>query len=907
VTAPATLAALPTLERTLPNGLKVILRESHDAPVASLWVWYRVGSRNELPGLTGISHWVEHMQFKGTPSLPKGAIFDRISRQGGINNALTSNDWTTYFETLPADRLDLALSIEADRMANSLFDPEETEAERTVIISERQGAENSPSYLLYEDVVGTAFRAHPYRHMVIGYEEDLRKISRDDLFGHYRRYYLPNNAYVVAAGDFAAEELVGRIERAFGTIPAGPEPPPLRAVEPPQLGERRVTLRKPAPTAYLRIGFHGPAAKEPDVPALLVADAVLSGGKQMGFGGGGPMGRSARLYRSLVAAGLARGAGSDFSLTVDPYLLMIAVTALPGVEPARIEEVVEREIARLREETVPEEELARALKQVKAQFVYSAEGVTNQAYWLGQMEIVDTWRRADTLAEELEAVTPDDVRRVARTYLQETQRTVGWLLPESESGGAEEDAAPDAAALPRRWWAFSDGQASIPAAAVARTAAERAPFERLELANGVAVLGQARPDSPAVSVRLRLQAGAANDPPGKDGLAAFTGRMLSRGTATRTFDEFNEEADRLGATVGVEVGRHFVEVAVRCLREVLPAALDLAADILRNPTFPEDHIEKVRNELLAAIREQDNDTRSAADRACRRLLFPDGHPLARRLTGETATISALTRDDLVAFHAERFGPRVMTAAVVGGVERVAEAAELLAARFGDWTSTAELPPPVPTVEPPAAIKREALVVPGKTQSDLVAGFPTLARTHPDYYALDMANMILGRFGLMGRLGANVRDKQGLAYYAYSQIESGRELSVWASRAGINPANVERALASIVAEVQRLRDEPVSEDELSGAKEYMTGVLPLALEQSDGVAATLLSIEYYDLGLDFLERYPAIVEALTADQVLTAARTHLDPDRIAVGIAGPPLDSTTSNGAVDARSPTPGDR
>ena len=217
------------LERTLPNGLTVLLREAHEAPLASFWVWYRVGSRNELPGLTGVSHWVEHMQFKGTPSLGKGAIFREISRNGGVNNAMTSHDWTAYYETLPADRLDLALTIEPDRMVNSLFDPAEVEAERTVILSERHGAENSPTYLLYEEVVGAAFHVHPYRHMVIGHETDLRRITRDDLFAHYRRHYHPANAFVVAVGAFEAERLRDRIERAFGSLPSGATPTAIRA------------------------------------------------------------------------------------------------------------------------------------------------------------------------------------------------------------------------------------------------------------------------------------------------------------------------------------------------------------------------------------------------------------------------------------------------------------------------------------------------------------------------------------------------------------------------------------------------------------------------------------------------------------------------------------------------------
>ncbi|MGH2558024.1 MAG: M16 family metallopeptidase [Thermomicrobiales bacterium] len=861
-------------ERTLPNGLKVILRESHDAPLASFWVWYRVGSRNESAGLTGLSHWVEHMQFKGTPSLGKGAIFREVTKNGGTLNALTSNDWTGYFETLPADRIDMALQIESDRMANSLFDPAETESERTVILSERQGAENSPTYLLFEEVVATAFHAHPYRHMVIGYESDLKRISRDDLYGHYRRAYHPANAFITAAGDFDAEDLYRRIQDQFGSIQAGSTLPPVAAVEPPQRGERRVTLRQPAPTSYLRMAFHTPEGRHPDTAAIFVADAVLSGGKGMGFGGGGQMGRSARLYRSLVAAGLARAAGSDFELTIDPFLLIVGLTALPGADPSQIETVIDGELDRLATETVPTEELGRAVKQVKAQYVYSGEGVTNQAYWLGQMEVVDSYQRAERLLHEIETVTPADVQRVAATYLRPENRTVGWLFPDGRGGGPSDDASDGAPIAFRRWYATGHAQT------------DRPPFERHELPNGIVVLGQAQPADPAVSALIRIQAGAAQDPSTQQGLAAYTARSLTRGTQSLTFDAFNELTDSLGATLGVEAGRLFTEISIRCLPEDLHHLLELAADVLRRPTFPADEVEKVRGEILTAIVEQEDDTHAVADRTLRELLYPDGHPYRHRVLGTSGPVNAIGRDDLARFHASHFGPAVMTAAVVGGIPSVATAVQLIRSHFGDWNTGATRPEPVaaPAIGSNGATRKTHVA--GKSQTDVAAGTLTLARSHPDYHALETANLILGRLGLMGRLGANVRDEQGLAYYVFSVVEPGKEGGVWISRAGVDPANAERALDGIVSELHRLRKTRVDDDELADAKSFMTGSLPLALEMNDGVASLLLAIEHYGLGLDYVDRYPAIINALTAEDLQRAAFEHLDETRLAVGIAGP---------------------
>src|SRR5215204_50463 len=311
----------------LNNGLGVILWEDHAAPIVSIWTWYRVGSRNERPGRTGLSHWVEHMQFKGTASIHRAQIFRDVPRPAATPTALTSHDWTAYFETVPSHQIELPLRIESDRMVGSLFAPDEVESERTVILSERHGAENNPGYALYEEVAGAAFHAHPYRHMVIGYESDLRTISRDDLFTHYRRFYQPENAFIVAAGDFEGNQLLHRLERAFAAIPAGEAiPRSIGVAEPAQLGERRVVLRRPSGVPYLRLAYHAPRGADADAVPLLVAEAILSGGQPMGLGGGSSMGRSSRLYKALVASGLARAAGSDMSLTVDPFVFQIGVT-----------------------------------------------------------------------------------------------------------------------------------------------------------------------------------------------------------------------------------------------------------------------------------------------------------------------------------------------------------------------------------------------------------------------------------------------------------------------------------------------------------------------------------------------------------------------------------------------------
>ena len=415
---------------TLANGLQVLLKETHVAPVASLWVFYRVGSRNESPGLTGVSHWVEHMLFKGTPAYPRGEFDRAVARAGGQFNGMTWQDWTTYFESFPAERIELALQVESDRMANALFDPDETESERTVIIAEREGSENSFVYRLQEELSAVAFSAHPYRNPVIGWKTDLLTMTREDLYRHYRTFYTPNNAVLVIAGDFETAAMQALVETYFGPLPAGPAVPAMRIREPEGWAERRLLLQGDDPTPFWTQSYRAPAALHPDFFPMVVADAVLGGAKGLGLFGGSANARATRLYRALVDAGLAVDAGSSYLPALDENLFSFSATPAPDVDPAAVEAAVLGEIERLKQEPVAEAELRKAIKQMRAQFAFGSESVTWQAYWLGFSAVVTSLEWLATWDARLSAVTPDDVQRVAQTYFVANRRTTGLYLPD---------------------------------------------------------------------------------------------------------------------------------------------------------------------------------------------------------------------------------------------------------------------------------------------------------------------------------------------------------------------------------------------------------------------------------------------------------------------------------------------
>ncbi|PWH12565.1 MAG: insulinase family protein [Anaerolineae bacterium] len=422
---------------TLQNGLVILLKEIHTAPLISHWVWYRVGSKDEPTGKTGVSHWVEHMQFKGTAQFPASMLDKAIAREGGTWNAFTFLDWTTYYETLPADKIELALRLEADRMVNSRFDPSEVEAERTVILSEREGNENEPLFRLGEAIQAAAFRVHPYHHEVIGDAADLRSLTRDDLYAHYKTFYIPNNAVLTMAGDFETEAMLRQIEDQFGPLSSAPSPPRLNRPEPEPQGEVRLTVEGPGETTYLQVSYHVPAASHPDFHALAVLDSLLAGPSNLNmFGGGGISNKTSRLYRALVDTERAVSVHGGWTATVDPFLYTFTITAHPKYRIEKALTALDAELARLQDTPPSEEEVIRAIKQSRAIFAYGAENITNQAFWLGYAEMFAEYGWFTSYLDKLAQVTPADVQRVAQTWFRSNRRVVGTYIPVEEGGAS---------------------------------------------------------------------------------------------------------------------------------------------------------------------------------------------------------------------------------------------------------------------------------------------------------------------------------------------------------------------------------------------------------------------------------------------------------------------------------------
>jgi len=409
---------------------------------------------------------------------------------------------------------------------------------------------------------------------------------------------------------------------------------------------------------------------------------------------------------------------------------------------------------------------------------------------------------------------------------------------------------------------------------------------RHELNNGIVILVRENHSSPSVVINGYLPVGAYDERPEQAGLAAFTASALMRGTAVRTFEQIYEELESVGASVGVSGGTHTTGFGTKSLVEDLPLALDVLADVLRHPTFPRDEVEKLRGEILTGLEERAHDTRRMAGLTFHELAYPEGHPYARSLSGYTETINPLSRDDLAEFYAGGYGPLGMVIAVVGAVE-TADALAQIEAAFGDWEGHNYERAAFPEVSRITEARERTVSSPGKTQSGVVLGYPGPSRTAPDFLDAVVCNSILGVFGLMGRLGEKVRDEQGLAYYSFSRVAGGPGPGPWRVIAGVNPANVERAIASIRVEIRRICEEPVGEKELGDNQAFITGSLPLRLETNEGVAWSILDMEHYSLGLDYLQRYAALIGEINVERVQAVAQQWLDADAYALAVAGPP--------------------
>ncbi len=908
-------AAAPNVsprETVLPNGLKVITKEIHAAPVISVWTYYRVGSRNERPGITGISHFLEHMMFKGTATLHRGDIDRLTALAGGKNNAFTDSDYTAFYFAIPSDAaapqgrsgLETVLRIEADRMRNCAMDPTELAHERQVVMSELDGDENNPLNRLDEATRAAAYMVHSYHWPVIGWKCDVQAISRNDILAYYRTYYQPNNAVVILVGDFDTAKVLERVRDHFGVIPRGPEPPKVVSVEPEQEGERRVTVRGEGRAVYFEAMYHIPATPDRDMFALGVLDSLLT------------VGRSSRLYHALADAGLATEVSSSFSQQHDPGWETLFATCAETTDRKKFERALDAAIADVQERLISPAELAKAIRQTVTQTVFAMDGVSNQGSLLGSYEIVDRWTYLSSLNQQTERVTAQEVRAVARKYLTPANRTIGWFLPTKVSKDAPAPARSKPGPIQRRigggvgdmegssrgvWGQKMSSRFRHAATPLLRNA--KTPFHALPLSalapratrtvlpNGMVLLLQENHANPTAAISVSVDAGGLFDPPARPGLAMLTAAMLNRGTATRSGAKFHEDLDTLGAELTCNATMDDASVGGRCLRQDLPKLLEMVHDALCRPAFASAELSRVRTEQLGSVKEESDNPYVLSMQELREALYPEGHPERHYLRGSEADVRAATRSDVMTFYRKHYRPDTTTLAVVGDFD-AATITGKLQALFGSWQATGPRPkadlPPIPSLRPEVVAKPFRLPTSDKAEAIVIMGARGVDAHAPDYFAALAANHILGGGELLNsRLLASLREKQGLTYSVSTEFRSSGGERPWVLAMQNSPKDVDTAIRGVRTELERMRSTPPTEDELDQARATLVGGILMAMETNSGMADTLCDLELYGLGQEWIGRAVEGIWKVTPNDVLAAARKYLPaPDKVITVIAAP---------------------
>jgi zinc protease len=911
------------------NGMNILLSPNHAAPVITFMVVYHVGSRNEAPGNTGSAHLLEHLLFnKSTQNFGKAhgkPTFQEVLAEAGADfgssNMTTWFDRMTGYSTLPADRVELAMKIEADRLGRALLLDSERQPEMTVVRNEYEIGENDPAEALDKAVIGAAIVAHPYHWSTIGYRSDIEGVSTEKLREHYKNFFHPDNATAILVGDFDTRQALTIFAREFGAYPRSKTPiPQVITQEPPQEGERRVVVRRPGQLGLVEIAYLRPGSLSPDFIPLDVLQAIL------GFG------VNSRLYQALVEKRLATEAAAQNYTLKDPYPFVVTATLAPGVSHQRVEDVLKAELARVVKDGVTHEELARAKSQIEVNVIRGRDGTYEFASSLGEAVASADWKWFVHYVDAMKAVTADDVKRVASTYLVPDHATVGWFVPiTEESGGASGakaaakrgatdvpfgtrlgGAGPRYGADPREGvWsskprggsgesgnagaASSAAGSSAAASSTAKTAskngagARRAFADRTVrrvLSNGIVLDIVENHAVPTVAIQGIVLAGKMAAPAGKPALPELTAMMLTRGTRSADKRVIAARLDGVGAQQSIESGPYHTIVTGSGLSRDLPLLLETLADELANPAFRDSELTKAKLELRNdALQAFDNTRQRAVDRATQ-LAFPVGHPYHAATRDEMlASIDQAKMEDLRAFHRDRYVGAGTCFAIVGDVNP-RDAATLFEKAFGQLTAGSKPSYSVATTQPGPPV-RELIAMRGKANLDLVYAHASgLKRTDRDFNAALIANAVLGQSALTARLGKRIRDTEGLSYTLASRFLMSDVIDgLWLTDIKLAPQNLAKAMNSAREVMQDYAANGPTAAEVESQKSFFAGNFQVQLANNAGVANALVTAEKFGFGPTYLDEFPVWMRAVTRDQVVEAMKAHIKPEAANIIVAG----------------------
>ncbi len=858
-------------QETLPNGLRVYLKAIPSSPVVTTMTAYKVGSADEDLDNTGLSHYLEHLMFKGTEKLMPGDIDHQTLINGGANNAYTDTDYTIFHFDLAADRWQMALDVEADRMRNLKIDKRhEFQEEKGAVIAELSRDEDQPWDLEQKAILPLLFGPNnPYGHPVIGQRKQVEDATATVIKAHYDKWYHPNNAALVIVGGFDPEQAMAKIKQLFGPIPKAALPARKKATAVNRKEPVHHEFQSKFEVPRMIMGFDTVDSNDPDLPALEVAQSLLSSGK------------TSRFYKKFIEGEeIASQADASHSWGRYPGWFGVQLELLPGKDRKHAEELVLAELKRLADEAVPEDELKRVRTGIISGAIFNRESVHNMADNLAQGLTNNDLAWLKSMLPRMAAVTAADIQRVAKKYLDPSKRVVVWSVPKADKeksalggrGGAGERAG-------RHTRRFRDDTAVT---AGAGKEFSLKTTKRVVLPNGLVLLLWENHRLPIVVAAAHVGQVSLRESAEQAGLAALMGGLLDEGTTKHTGPEIAELIENVGGALALNSSGGSVKVLVKDK----DLGLKLLIECLSQPNFPADALKREQARQLAEI---DDEQRQPLQRAMirfRKAVYGN-HPFGHPSLGTRDTVSKLTPGDCKAFHDRLFVPNNTVLAICGDFnadEMVAELTKLTA----DWRQAPLAEAKPPAIEKPKKFVEEIISMPEAEQLQFLMGHPGIRRNNPDYYKLAVMDYILGTGpGFTDRLSSRLRDREGLAYTVTANIASSstEEPGLFTCYIGTEAKNLARVKEGFMEELKRIRSEPPKKEEVEDVKKYLIGQLPFEFATNDQVAGRLLSIERYHLGFDYLADFRRAISAVTPQEVQEVAQKYLDPDHMVLVVAG----------------------
>jgi zinc protease len=890
-----------TYRHQLPNGLVVFTVERHIAPLIYHQLTYRVGSRNEHLGITGISHVVEHMMFKGTPKYGKGLASKTISKNAGVFNAFTMNDMTSYYEYLPANKIEIALDIESDRMQNCVFDTAEFRSEIRVIKQERRmRSESSSAGVMHENLNSIAYMSHPNRDPIIGWPGDLDNITREDAFTYYKTYYSPNNAFLVLVGDFETDAMLNMVKKYYGSISPSKLPRERIIVEQPQRVKKTMTLyHNDIAAPSFSFAFHVPTIRDDDGPALRAAGVILCARSRM-----------ARLYRRLVEQRqIASGAAGGMGTTKDPTLFRISVTMMKDSSIQTAEKLVWEEIKRMQDSLVSEHDLQR----IKNRFTFDqVSEYTKNTQIGGRISTYETYYGLDYLKEYPERylkVTREDIQRVMKKYFVEENVTISYGFPKNPKGKSakkesteeEPDDKPDGPSLLpedeglsfdsfffRAPWADPMGQGSA-AQDFARPKPIAPLIRKAKLDNGIPVYTIENHLTPTIFIGGIFNVGLIPEAEksGKPGSMTLMIDVMNRGTKKETNDQLSERMAFVPFSCSVGGSYRSFYFQGNSLTKDADEMMRTGFEILTEPGFRGDDIEKLRARHIDHTKKRRQSTREVAFYGMFDQLFLN-HPYS--LTNPTVeSLQSVSKEDILALHEKYVNPAQLTIVLVGDMTHDGMV-KLANKYFGHWSKKSSRFNPKAMPGAGRLTGRNLRVFPDKeyTECTINLGFAPFNDVDPnDEETVDVLNNILAQGTLTSRMGLELRDKRGLIYGLQSQLWAMSDrIGYWKFNTKTAPKNTEEVLTVIFAEIKRLLESGVTDAEIATAKQRLFGLLPFAIETPDDIASRTFEMLNARLPLDSYDKRADRLMAVTKDDIMRVARKYFTLDRFVISVDGP---------------------